>query len=171
MGVVLGDGYIGRFPRTEVLTILSNSNNEGFINRYAKLVKKIFKKSPSVIKRKSSNCVEIKLYQKEIGRRLGVPFSPREHKEIKIPKWIICNKANLRRYLRGLYEAEGSFCVHKPTCTYKFLFGNRNKSLLRNVYNGLIVLGFHPHKSKDKIQVSRKKEVYAVKNLIKFRQY
>ncbi|MCD6270358.1 hypothetical protein J7J23_01095 [bacterium] len=70
-----------------------------------------------------------------------------------------------------MYEAEGSFCVHKPTYTYKFLFANRNKSLLENVYRILKILGFHPHKSKYKIQISKKGEVYKIKELIKFRQY
>src|SRR4030042_1614280 len=40
IGVILGNGYIGKFPRTEVLTILSNSNNKGFIKRYFNIVKR-----------------------------------------------------------------------------------------------------------------------------------
>jgi len=84
---------------------------------------------------------------------------------------VLKNRNFLIKYLRGLYEAEGSFCVHKPTSTYKFLFSNKNKSLLKNVYQSLRFLGFHPHESKDKIQISRKKEVYKIKDLIKFRQY
>ena len=171
IGVILGDGYIGKFPRTEVLTILSNSNNIGFIKRYSGIVKKIFDKNPSIFKRRKSNCVEIKIYQKEISKRLFIPSGSRKNLKIKIPYWISQNRNYLKRYLRGLYEAEGSFCVHKPTYAYKFLFSNRNNSLLEIVFSALRFLGFHPHRSKYSIQVSKKKEVYKLKELLKFREY
>ena len=103
--------------------------------------------------------------------RPGIPSGARKDKNIKIPQWILKNKECLLKYLRGLYEAEGSFCIHRPTCTYKFLFSNKNESLLNNVYRALIILGFHPNKSGYKVQISRREEVFRIKNLIKFRQY
>lgn len=172
IGVILGDGYIGKFPRTESLTISSNSNNIGFIKRYTRLLEKIFGKKPSRGQNeKSKNCIRIRVYQKKISKRLGISTGPRKNQNIKIPQWILKNKEYLKRYLRGLYEAEGSFCAHKPTYTYKFLFSNRNESLLENVYQALKILGFHPHRSKYKVQISKKEEVYKIKDLIKFRQY
>jgi len=172
IGVVLGDGHIGKFPRTESLTISSNSNNKGFIKRYTKLLKEMFDTKPSIGQHgRAKNCTRIRVYQKEISKRLDIAFGVRKNKNFKIPKWISENKEYLKRYLRGLYEAEGSFCIHKPTYTYKFLFANRNDSLLKNVYRALKILGFHPHKSKYKIQISKKEEVYKIKDLIKFRQY
>jgi len=171
-GVVLGDGNIGRFPRTESLTIACNSNNPVFINQYMILITKLFHKPPYIAKvNQSGSCTRIRIYQKQISRRLGIPTGNRSEREISIPRWILKNRNFLLRYLRGLYEAEGSFSVHKPTYTYKFLFSNRNESLLRNVYKGLKILGFHPHISKYKIQISKKEEVYKIKDLIKFRQY
>jgi len=172
IGAILGDGHIEKFPRTESLTIACNSNNPGFINRYADLVKKFFNKKPYIKKiSKEKNCIRIRIYQKNISKRLGIATGNRGKSVIHIPNWIIKNKNFLKRYLRGLYEAEGSFCVHKPTCTYKFLFSNRNQSLLDNVYRALKILGFHPHVSQYKVQVSRREEVYKIKNLLKFRQY
>lgn len=171
IGVILGDGYIGKFPRTEVLNIFSNSHNRGFIKRYANLIEKIFRKKPTQRKQKGVNCVRITIYQKNISKRFSIPAGARKHKNIKIPFWILKNGTYLKRYLRGLYEAEGSFCVHKPTSTYKLLFSNRNKSLLINVYKALKILGFHPHKSGHQIQISRKKEVYKAKDAINFRKY
>lgn len=171
IGVVLGDGHIETFPRTERLSIFSNSNNLGFVKRYSQLVREIFNKEVTVYRKRDSNCTKISIYQKKISKRLGVPAGARKHQNIKIPCWILKNEEFLIRYLRGLYEAEGSFSVHKPTYTYKFIFVNKNESLLENVYRALGILGFHPHRSKYKIQVSRKEEVYKVKDLIKFRQY
>lgn len=171
IGVTLGDGYIGKFPRTEILAIFSNSNNLGFANRYATLIESIFNKKPKSVKRNDSNCIKISIYEKNISKRLNIPSGARKNQIINIPYWILRNKEYLRRYLRGLYEAEGSFCIHKPTYTYKFIFTNKNESLLNNVYNGLKVLGFHPHRSKYRIQISKKEEVYKIKNLLEFRQY
>ncbi|MFH1509637.1 MAG: LAGLIDADG family homing endonuclease [Candidatus Nealsonbacteria bacterium] len=172
IGVVLGDGHIESFPRTESLTILSNGSNKGFIKRYVALVKKLFNKTPyQGWHGGGSNCIRIRIYQKNISKRLGIPCGNRSDLKINIPRWIIDNREYVKRYLRGLYEAEGSFCVHIPTYTYKFLFSNKNKNLLRNVYRTLKILGFHPHESKYQIQISKKEEVYKAKELIKFRKY
>ncbi|OHA92851.1 MAG: hypothetical protein A3G47_02705 [Candidatus Zambryskibacteria bacterium RIFCSPLOWO2_12_FULL_39_45] len=173
MGVVLGDGHISKFPRSEELTIFSNSSNKGFIKRCSKLVEKFFNKVPYVAKTSWSNCVRIRIYQKHISQRLGVPFSPRKNKKISVPRWILSNKGYVARYLRGLYEAEGSFCVHLPTSTYKFMFSNKNTSMLGNVFRLMKVLGFHPHwtKANYNIQISRKAEVYQAIKLLQFRIY
>lgn len=172
IGVILGDGHIGEFPRTESLIISSNANNPGFVERYAGLLNKLFDAKPTISHSSNSGgCIRIRIYQNKISERLNISAGNRKKQNIKIPLWILQNKEYLVKYLRGLYEAEGSFCIHKPTYTYKLLFSNRNKSLLKNVYRALKILGFHPHRSPDKIQVSRKEEVYKLKDLIKFRQY
>ena len=171
IGVVLGDGHIWQYPRTQELSIFSNSNNLGFVKRYNNLIQKIFKKKPTETIHSGKNCIRIRIYEKNISERLQVPISPRLNKKLKIPSWIFEKNQYIVRYLRGLYEAEGSFCVHKPTYTYKFLFANRNKSLIKSVYDSLKILGFHPHLSKDQVQISKKLEVYKCKDLLRFRQY
>ncbi len=170
-GVILGDGHIRQYPRTEELSIFSNSNNPGFVKHYSCLVEKIFSKKPATTIHSKQNCIRIRIYQKHISERLGIPLSPRGKLEIEIPGWIICHKKYIIRYLRGLYEAEGSFSVHLPTYTYKMQFSNRNKSMLKNVFTLVSLLGFHPHKSKDMIQLSRKDEVLRFVKLIEFRKY
>ncbi|MFA5098930.1 MAG: LAGLIDADG family homing endonuclease [Candidatus Paceibacterota bacterium] len=171
VGVVLGDGHIGKFPRTERLIISCNSKNKGFINRYGGIIEKIFSKKPTYMKVKNSNCVKISVYEKFVSKRLGIPSGNRAKLNFKLPKWICENNDYLVSFLRGLYEAEGSFCVHLPTSTYKIFFSNKNTSLLNIVYASLKKLGFKPNKSRYKIQISRKKEVYEFKNLINFRNY
>lgn len=171
IGVILGDGHIRKFPRTEELSIFSNSNNPGFIKRYSKLIKEIFDKKPVITQHSKKNCMRIRIYQKNIAKRLDVPFSPRGKLKIKIPKWISNNDNNIVRYLRGLYEAEGSHCVHKPTYTYKILFSNKNDSMLKNVFRLVKKLGFHPHMSRFQVQVSKKEEVFRFMDLIRFRKY
>ena len=171
MGVVYGDGNIGKFPRTERLIIAANSNAEGFINRYASLTEKIFGKKPTLMKVYNSNCVRISVYQNQISRRLGIPSGNRGNIKVILPEWIKEDPNILKRFLRGLFEAEGSFCVHKPTSTYKLLFSNRNYSLLKLVNDSLTMLGFHANLSGYKVQISRKEEVYRAIEEIQFRKY
>lgn len=171
IGVILGDGHIEQYPRTERLLIFSNGNNAGFISRYISLLGKVFGKKPTHRKMKSANCVRMGFYQKNISNRLKIPCGARAKFKFKIPEWIWTNQGNLIRFLRGLYEAEGSFCVHKPTSTYKLLFSNRNPFLLKAVYDGIQKLGFHPHCSRYQVQLSRKEEVYRCKELLQFRKY
>ncbi len=171
IGVTLGDGHVCKYERTEELRIVSNSKNLGFINRYASIVKKVFSKTPSIVKVKKENATKISLYEKRISTRLGISTGARGELNIKVPDWILRKKCYIVRYLRGLYEAEGSFCVHKPTCTYKFSFSNKNTSMLKNVFNLMKKLGFHPHESKYQIQISKKDEVCSAIELLQFRKY
>lgn len=172
IGVVLGDGHIRKFPRTEELSIFSNSKNKGFITRYSGLIKKIFNKEPSITKH-GSGCTRIRIYQKNIKSRIDVPYSPRSLKKIKIQSWIFNKKTYILRYLRGLYEAEGSHCVHLPTSTFKLFFSNKNISMLNNVFKLLKKLGFHPHMAHghNNVQISKKDEVLKAINMLKFRKY
>lgn len=171
IGVILGDGHIEKFPRTECLYILSNLKNLGFVYRYSDLVYKLFGKRPTCSKVSTAKCIRIRLYQKNISKRLGIPVGARLNKVFYVPKWILKNEAFMIRYLRGLYEAEGSVCAHEDTCTYKLFFTNRNKSLRSIVFNLLKKLGFHPHVSGDDVQLSRKIEVEECVRLIQFRKY
>lgn len=171
IGVVLGDGHIGAFPRTESLTIVATSTNHGFISRYAALVEKVFTQSPSVRKRRTSNAVDIRIYQKHISDRLNIAPGAKGMRRFTIPRWILANEDFLVRYLRGLYEAEGSLNFHPGTYTHKFLFANRNTSLIEIVMLSLRKLGFHPHYSAYKVQISRKDEVARAVRLLRFRDY
>lgn len=173
IGVVLGDGHIWRYDRTEELSIFSNSNNPGFVRRYADLIEKVFHKKPTIRRHSKANCIRIRIYEKYIQKRLDVPLSPRLHKKIVVQKWISNKNAHMIRYLRGLYEAEGSHSVHLPTSTYKVQFSNKNISMLENVFKIVSKLGFHPHwtKSNYLIQLSKKEEVFKFLDLISFRKY
>ncbi|HCJ52170.1 MAG TPA: hypothetical protein DHV25_00415 [Candidatus Kerfeldbacteria bacterium] len=75
------------------------------------------------------------------------------------------------RYLRGLYEAEGSYSVHKQTYTYKFVFSNTNQSLLKNVVELLKMLELSPHHDSLRVQISKKDQVARAIKLLEFRKY
>jgi len=171
IGVVLGDGHIARFLRCDCLRITANGDNVGFVRRYSRLVRTIFGKEPAVAKVRASKAVTITLYEKQISSRLGIPHGSRHNINYVVPRWISLDRNHVLRFLRGLYEAEGSYNVHAPTYTHKFQFSNANESLLNAVFELVKTLGFHPHLSYRQVQVSRKDEVQMLKNLLEFRRY
>lgn len=170
-GVVLGDGHIHKFPRTEEILISANSNNPGFVKRYSRLAGAVFGKRPSTSKVSNANNIRIRLYQKMISKRIGIPAGDRSRLNIKIPAWIWRDEQHLVRLLRGLFEAEGSLSIHKPTYTYNFQFSNKNQSLLKNVAKGLKLLGYHPEIRLTSIRLRKKAEVEKFRKLIRFRNY
>lgn len=171
IGVILGDGNISEFPRTERLLIISNSNNAGFIKRYTNLVEKLFNKKAAVYQVRGTQTTRIGIYQKFISERLGVPCGNRKDLRYRLPTWISVDRYNLLSWLRGLFEAEGLLSIHKPTYTYNFQFSNKNESLLNLVEKNLNSLGFHPERRKNSVRLRKKEEVIMFRDLIKFRQY
>jgi hypothetical protein len=171
IGVILGDGHIGQHERTQVLRIVSNSNNQGFVCRYSKLVEKVFAKTPHVSARKNSNCTNITIYQNEIAERLNLQTGSKTHRPFELPEWISKSTVYKIRFLRGLYETDGCLAHHEKTYTHKFIFSNVNQSLLDLAYMLLCELGFHPTKTKVNVQISRKLEVTKASDLLKFREY
>ena len=171
IGVVLGDGNIEATPRTERLIIVGNSNNPGFIQRYTQLTYLLFDKKPTIKKIKNVNAFRISLYQKYISQRLGIATGNKENLPYALPSWIENNDLFSIRFLRGLFEAEGSLSIHLPTCTYNFSFSNHNRYLLDIVERLLRRLEFHPEVRNNAIRIRRKAEVERLRALIAFREY
>lgn len=170
-GIILGDGNLQKFPRTELLRITLGTDKP-LLWQYTKLVvKKVFNKNPSCLKRTNSNCLDLVLYQKNLSKRLNIVKGARKLKIIKIPAWIKKNKEFLLQLLKGLFEAEGSLSIHLKTCTYNFSFTNKNVSLLDFMEKELKKLNFHPERRPFAVRLRRKKEVAQFKQLINFRQY
>lgn len=171
VGLTLGDGHIHKFPRTEKLTIVLGTDKPKLITYVEKMMEDVFVKKPKTHKRKDSNCVSVYIYQKQISERLNIPAGSRRYSKTGMPKWIWQQKRYLLSCLKGLFEADGSLCIHLPTYTYNFEFSNRNKKLLDDVCKGLITFGFHPEIRPFAIRLRKKKEVKSFKELINFREY
>lgn len=171
IGCVLGDGHIYKHERCESLRITGDCQKPEFVFRYAILVENIFSKKPTIAKVKASNAMTITIYQKAISSRLGFPAGSRGACTYRLPRWIKGNKKYRVRFLRGLYEAEGSIHHHRKTCTHKLIFTNANTHLLALVFELVQALGFHPHTSYRKVQISRKEEVQKLADLLQFRNY
>lgn len=171
IGIILGDGHICVFPRTEKLEIALGTNRPKLIELTKHIVELVFHKTPTICYPKHVNLARVMIYQKNISKRLKIPTGDRSQKTFKIPSWIVRKKLFYLSYLRGLYEAEASLCVHLQTSTYNFAFHNKNISLLGNVENLLKKLRLHPEKRSNAVRLRRKDEVKYFVALIKFRVY
>ncbi len=171
IGLTLGDGSLGRVSRTESLRITLGTDKPSLVEYAAGIIREVFHKEPYIRKRKNSACVDVGLYQNDLGRRLGIPLGSKRKLMIVLPRWISKKQEFVTAWLKGLFEAEASLSIHKPTYTYNFSFSNRNPSLLRNVRECLARLGFHPEVRSNAIRLRRKEEVEKFRKLIKFREY
>lgn len=171
IGMILGDGNIHKFPRTELLKISLGTDKPLLWKHVDEIVKKVFKKSSHIYKRKDCACIDIRIYQNRISERLEIPLGGRNRANIKIPNWIRDNRKYIIQCLKGLFEAEGSFSIHKKTYTYNFQFSNRNVTLLNEVEEMLTELGFYPERREVAVRLRKKREALAFEKLINFRQY
>jgi len=171
IGLVLGDGNICQVSRTECLAIVLGTDKPELWKYAKKIVERIFHKKLTVKKRKNVNCVDIRLYQNNLSKRLGVLKGKRKNMKLVIPTWIQKNRSYLIAYIKGLFEAEGYFSVHKKTYTYNLSFTNLNISLLNQVEMCLRKWKFHPERRKTEVRLRRKTEVYKFIDLISFRSY
>lgn len=171
VGIILGDGNLYKHARTENLRIICNSKYTIYTRHIISLIRKVFYKMPSLSKRRNKNAVNINLYQGNISQRLGIPTGDKIRHNVGIPSWIFLKKKYMIRCLKGLFETDGCFQEDKDNYAQYIEFKNNCKKLLKNVYNILLKLGFHPQFGKNYIRLARKNEVYSFKKLINFRNY
>lgn len=171
IGITLGDGNINQMARTQCLRITLGTDKPDLWRYTASIIQKVFNKAPSVYKRNGANCVNVTIYQNNLSQRLKVPLGARKDKRIAVPNWISSDKSKLLPFLKGLFEAEASFSVHKKTYTYNLIFSNMNTSILNFVEKNIRKLGFHPERRNNAVRLRRKEEIYKFMDLIKFRRY
>ena len=171
IGTVLGDGHVYKHDRCDSLRITGDAGKMGFVTRSTNLIETVFGKKPTICRVSASKAMTVTIYERLIAKRLGIPYGSRAALNYELPTWIARKRSFIARFLRGLYEAEGSLNYHSGTYTHKLVFSNTNPHLLNLVFRLLVRLGFHPHISGPRVQISRKAEVQDLKNLLEFRSY
>lgn len=171
IGVLLGDGNLTAYPRTDAVRIVYNSEECNYINHIAMLIEKIFNKKPTVNKRNKEKATDIVFYKSNLSKKLDIPCGNKIKNKVKIPEWIKRNKVYFVSCLKGLFETDGCFCEDKSNYTCVIEFKNNCRSLLQDAYQMLKRLGHHPQFGKNYVRLARKKEVFEFKNLLTFRNY
>lgn len=171
IGLVLGDGNLFRHERVERLTISFNTKYPKIISRARYLIKIIFQKKPAEDQNKTKTYARMWIYEKYISKRLEIPCGAKKNYKLKIPDWIWKSENLLKACLIGLYNAEGSYSVHKPSDAHIFQFSNLNKFLLQDVHRALKMLKYNPNIRKIRVNLRRKAEIKRLLKQIKFQEY
>jgi len=106
-----------------------------------------------------------------LSKRLDFPTGIKLKKPLRIPKWIFSSRRFLTSCLKGLFETDGDFVIDSKHLTYVIKFNNRSQSLLDDVCQALVGLGYHPQRRKIDIRLAKKKEAFAFAELIAFRKW
>jgi len=150
-GVIMGDGNIWSNGRKYEVTITGNIiNDKEYFDTLYTFIETSIKKKPYY--RIRGRGLRISIYSKEfhnfITQHIGIP--EREAKsDSGIPSSIMSNKAFLRRFIRGVFDTDGTvFISNKPgSPNYPSLeISNSNVSLIRDIYDSLNSMNFRVHK-------------------------
>lgn len=169
IGIVLGDGNLIRFKRTEALRITCNSNNENYVVYVCALINKVFGKEPRYSKRKNENTIDIRLYQKYIISRLELPSGNKIENNVGVPSWVYKKKKYIVKCLKGLFETDGHFRRNLDNYLHVIELRNCCGQILKDADSMLKIMGFNPQLGKNYVRLARKKEVYEFLETINFK--
>ncbi len=170
-GIILGDGNLTKYKRTEAIRIVCHSEKIAYIDHIAALMAKFFDKQPSVQKRKREKAVTITIYLCNLSKRLCITLGNKIKNNAKVPVWIKQKKSYIISCLKGLFETDGCFQKDIINYTHTIELKNLCSNIRADAYYMLKNLGYHPQISKTYVRLARKQEVYDFKDLIKFREY
>lgn len=169
IGIILGDGCITKFERTESLRITCNANDIKYVLHITELIKRIFKKEPTYTRRKIESAIDIRLYQKFISSRLELPPGNKIKNNIGVPAWIYEKNIYIVNCLKGLFETDGHFRKNPNNYLHVIELKNHCKQILQDAYKMLQLLGYSSQLGKVYVRLARKKEVYDFVENIDFR--
>ena len=140
-GILLGDGGI---TRNQVRVTLNSKTDANYSDFVARLIKKIFRESPYIHKRKSSNALDLILsgmcYVEEL-QKIGLKKGNKIVNQVAIPDWILKNKEYARACLRGLVDTDGGVYFHnhivrgKRYLNFGLTFTNASRPLILGAKN------------------------------------
>lgn len=169
IGIILGDGCITKFERTESLRVICNSNDREYVKYTSELIRRVFGKKPNYTKRKTANAIDIRLYQKFISFRLGLPSGNKIKNKVGAPGWIYSKNIYMVNCLKGLFDTDGHFRKSIDNYLHVIELKNHCKRILDDTYEMLKLLGYNPQLGKKYVRLARKKEVYDFVSSINFR--
>lgn len=150
IGIMMGDGGISAYQAT---ITLHHEDDQEYTSFVTKLIRRLFKITPSVYhlpKKSVNNIVVSRKELVEYLHALGLPVGNKVKQQFDIPEWIKRNQKFSIACLRGLIDTDGSIFTHRYKAkgklySYKKLsFTSASTPLLQSVHNLLRELGFHP---------------------------
>lgn len=160
MGILLGDGHIGRWQWSVTLNSVADREYSKFV---IKATEALFGFKPGVHFRKDSNTLVITgSGTRSIGyfQSLGLKTGNKVKQQVGVPDWIVEDEGLSIACLRGLVDTDGGVFIHrykvngKEYSYLKLCFVNRSVPLLNFAYRTLEKLKFNP-KIIDKVENKR----------------
>lgn len=149
IGIMLGDGGISNW-RQQIRITLNNRDDKEYIKFVYSLTEKLFRKKPSILKRKNAKASDISVssmnlvdYLISLGLKSGNKFKL----QVDIPDWIKNNRAYSIACIRGLVDTDGcifkhSYKIKNKLYTYRKLsFTSYSQPLRESVYGIFRSLG------------------------------
>ena len=174
VGIVLGDGHVFSHKKGKKLGVYGIRiagdlvKDQEYHNLYIKkLCKDIFNlKTREVTQKHKNNARFLDISSKELVNlfySMGIKPGNKIRNQSTIPDWIKENENFLKTCLRGLIDTDGSVfrMSNKDPNLIRINFTSYNITLMNDVRNSFINLGFHPSKIilNKNIYISRQMEI------------
>ena len=158
LGITLGDGNIGSYPRCNYLRIYCNPRQNQYIEYVGEILRKFFKKRPYRYFRRDAGVVYLEISLKNLEVLLGIKVGSKIRNKSTMPKWIFKKRSHLKACLRGLFDTDGS--IYITGGKYKIVnFTSHNPVLLRDIKKSLQLLHFNPYSKPGCVELARKLEI------------
>lgn len=170
VGVILGDGHLSCVKGYKIGTYgviiagHSELDREYLLNFVKNIIERSFDVNTNVRYDKNRKVMWIYAHGKHLIKffeSIGLNYGNKIENNQGIPDWIIENEKFLKRCVRGLVDTDGSIhrMSNKDPNLLRITFTNNCIKLLEDFNNSLVALGFSPNQTRNKVQLSKKKEV------------
>jgi len=166
IGITLGDGNLGKYPRCQYLRIYCNLEQKQYAREVERILIEVFGKKPYWRIIEERNVLYLEISKKGLGNFLGLKTGSKKANQVRIPAWIFESSDTLAVCLRGLFDTDG--CCYVTGGKYKIVnFRSVIKPLLDDIYRGLQVLGFNPYRRENAVELGRQAEVAEFFKIVK----
>ena len=150
-GIMIGDGGINNLWQANVT--LNTVADAQYITHVVALIERLFYATPRVMARRTRKATVISLASTTVVDflvRMGLPRGNKLKHGLKIPGWILRQKAYKIACVRGLVDTDGCLVLHIHKVSNKkywnlyLSFSSKSPVLLTQVADILLETGLHP---------------------------
>ncbi|MBS3086393.1 hypothetical protein J4422_01710 [Candidatus Pacearchaeota archaeon] len=165
IGVLNGDGHISK-NRKEICVVGNKNEKE-----YSEYLQNLFHKKLQIDFHLFfyGSCFKLKGYSVKLTdfftKNYGLPKGNKMGK-LHIPYQILVNKEFLIRYIRGLFDTDGSFYIRRKKDPV-IEISSADDRFLKEITKALFSLGFNVSKGVNRLFIYRKNDIIKFYNVIK----
>ncbi len=146
-GVILGDGYIGRYE----LTITSATHEKKYSEYLGGQIKKLFGVESKIFAGYSNNSTVLDCYSTRLVNFLtseGLAIGNKIAKHASFPQWILENQEYSYAALRGLFDTDGGIYLKQKKYKRAIVeFQTKSRGIRKGILHILKKIGFQTSRS------------------------